>query len=117
MTNGVATLGTAGTYAVTISGGQMTAVTTPTTVDTFTDAEGAKVYKFTVGTTEGSYQMIVDLPKWTVAGNGAGDAVTVAYKVSSGTTGVSNAEVLAAIVKLIASINKQIRALQKSLKR
>ncbi len=117
LTNGVATLGTAGTYAVTISGGQMTAVTTPTTVDTFTDAEGAKVYKFTVGTTEGSYQMIVDLPKWTVAGNGAGDAVTVAYKVSSGTTGVSNAEVLAAIVKLIASINKQSRALQKSLRR
>jgi len=117
LTNGTATLGTAGTYAVTISGGQMTAVTTPTTVDTFTDADGVKVYKFTVGTTEGSYQMIVDLPKWTVAGNGAGDAVTVAYKVSSGTTGVSNAEVLAAIVKLIASINKQIRALQKSLKR
>jgi hypothetical protein len=118
LTNGVAELGTTGTYAVTISGGQMTAVTTPSTVDTFTDAEGAKVYKFTVGTTEGSFQMIVDLPKWTVAGNGAGDAVTVAYSIKAPSTGaVSNAEVLAAIVKLIASINKQIRALQKSLKR
>jgi hypothetical protein len=43
---------------------------------------------------------------------------TVAYKIVAPSTGaVTNAEVLAAIVKLIASINKQIRALQKSLKR
>jgi len=115
LTNGVATLGTTGTYAVTISGAQMTPVTTPTTVDTFTDADGAKVYKFTVGTTEGDYSMIVDLPKWTAQGNGAGDAVTIAYKIASGVTGVTNAEVLAAIVKLIASINQQIAALQKAL--
>jgi len=115
LTNGVATLGTTGTYAVTISGAQMTPVTTPTTVDTFTDADGVKIYKFTVGTTEGDYSMIVDLPKWTAQGNGAGDAVTIAYKIASGVTGVTNAEVLAAIVKLIASINKQIAALQKAL--
>jgi len=37
--------------------------------------------------------------------------------VAAAATGVTNAEVLAAIVKLIASINKQIRALQKSLRR
>ena len=119
LTNGVATLGTTAssgttTAAVAISGGQLTAVTTPTTGDTFTDADGAKVYKFTVGTTEGSYSLIVDLPKWTSSVN---PAKTVSYTVSSGVTGVSNAEVLAAIVKLIASINKQIRALQKSLRR
>jgi len=117
LTNGTATLGTYGTYAVTISGAQMTAVATPTFTDTFTDADGVKTYKFTVGTTEGDYNLIVDLPKWTVQGNGAGEAVAVAYKVSSGVTGVTNAEVLAAIVKLIASINKQIKALQKSLKK
>jgi len=115
LTNGQATLGTTGTYAVTISGAQMTPVTTPSTVDTFTDAAGVKTYKFTVGTTEGDYSMIVDLPKWTAQGNGAGDAVTVAYKIASGTTSVTNAEVLAAIVKLIASINQQIAALQKAL--
>jgi len=115
LTNGVATLGTTGTYAVTISGAQLTPVTTPTTVDTFSDADGAKIYKFTVGTTEGDYSMIVDLPKWTTQGNGAGDAVTIAYKIASGVTGVTNAEVLAAIVKLIASINQQIAALQKAL--
>jgi YD repeat-containing protein len=115
LTNGVATLGTTDEYAVTISGAQMTPVTTPTTVDTFSDALGQKVYKFTVGTTEGSYNMVVDLPKWTVAGNGAGEAVTVAYAIASGSTAVSNADVLKAIVSLIASINKQIAALQKAL--
>jgi hypothetical protein len=119
LTNGVATLGTAEssgkiTYAVAISGGQLTAVTTPTTGDTFSDKDGVKEYKFTVGTTEGSYSLIVDLPKWTSSVN---PAKTVSYTVSSGVTGVTNAEVLAAIVKLIASINKQIKALQKSLKR
>jgi len=43
-------------------------------------------------------------------------AITVPYSIK-GDGGVSNAEVLAAIVKLIASINKQIKALQKSLRR
>jgi len=38
---------------------------------------------------------------------------TVAYKVASGTTAVSNADVLKSIVSLIATINKQIQALQK----
>jgi hypothetical protein len=40
---------------------------------------------------------------------------TVAYKISTGSTAVSNADVLKAIVSLIASINKQIAALQKAL--
>jgi hypothetical protein len=40
---------------------------------------------------------------------------TVAYKVVAPSTGVSNADVLKAIVSLIASINKQIAALQKAL--
>jgi hypothetical protein len=43
------------------------------------------------------------------------DPVSVAYKVSTGSAGVSNADVLKAIVSLIASINKQIAALQKAL--
>jgi hypothetical protein len=41
---------------------------------------------------------------------------TVQYKVA-GAAGVSNADVLKAIVSLIASINKQIAALQKALLR
>jgi hypothetical protein len=37
----------------------------------------------------------------------------VAYKVGTGSTAVTNEEVLKSIVALIASINKQIQALQK----
>jgi hypothetical protein len=44
-------------------------------------------------------------------------AKTISYKIDDGVTTVDNAEVLAAIVKLIASINKQIAKLQKLIKR
>jgi len=91
---------------------QMTAVLTPTYTDTFSG--GVKKYKFTVGSTEGNYSGVVDLPTFDGT-TYSQTAVTVTYKVDSGTTAVSNADVLAAIVKLIASINKQIAALQKAL--
>ena len=113
LTNGVATLGTTGTYGVTIASGILTAVTAPTTVDTFGSAPGVKTYKFTVGLTQGDYQLVVDLPKWTTAGPGSTTSATVPFKVASSTTEVSNADVLKSIVALIASINKQIQALQK----
>jgi hypothetical protein len=107
-------IGTATTYEVAIAGSQMTAITAATNADTF--SSGKKTYKFIVGQTEGSYQMSVDLPKFNST-TYSQSAVTVAYTVKASSTAVSNAEVLAAIVKLIASINKQIRALQKSLKK
>jgi hypothetical protein len=102
-------------YSVAMPG--MTAVVAPSTVDTETVARsGTWVYTYTVNSdAEGSYNGAVRIvvgstsPQYT-------KAVTVPYTVS-GTGAVSNAEVLAAIVKLIASINKQIRALQKSLRR
>jgi len=96
---------------VSIAGSNMTAVTVPTSVDTFT--KGVKTYKFIVGATEGSYQMSVDLPAYNDPTTPQA-AVTVAYKIA-GNGGVSNADVLKAIVSLIASINKQIAALQKAL--
>ena len=75
---------------------------------------GQAVYKFTVGTatglTDGAYNAVVSFPTLSLA-----DPVSVAYKVGTGSTGVSNADVLKAIVSLIASINKQIAALQKAL--
>jgi hypothetical protein len=112
LTNGVATLGTTGTYGVTVASGILTAVTSPTTVDTFTSASGVKTYKFTVGLTTGDYQLVVDLPKWTTAGAGSATSTTVGFKVASSSTEVTNADVLKSIVALIASINKQIQALQ-----
>jgi hypothetical protein len=73
---------------------------------------GTRKYTFTVGTatglTEGAYNAVVYFPTIDVA-------TSAAYKVTTGSTGVSNADVLKAIVSLIASINKQIAALQKAL--
>jgi len=96
---------------VSIAGSNMTAVTAPSSTDLFVG--GKKSYKFIVGSTEGSYQMQVDLPKFNSSATPQ-DAVTVAYKIA-GTGAVSMADVLKAIVSLIASINKQIAALQKAL--
>ena len=80
-----------------------------------TNASGNLVYTFTVGTSSGAiagkYQALVSFP--TVA---TGTTQTVAYEITGG-AGVSNADVLKAIVSLIASINKQIAALQRALLR
>jgi hypothetical protein len=91
--------------AITISG--MTAVTTPATTDAFYGGE--LVYTYKVDNTAGNYVASVYLPS---AGTQT-SASTV--KVTVGSQGVSNADVLKAIVSLIASINKQIAALQKAL--
>jgi len=90
----------------------MTAVTAATNADTFT--AGKKTYKFIVGSTEGSYNLVVDLPKINST-TYSQDAVTVPYSIKLSSSAVSNADVLKAIVSLIASINKQIAALQKAL--
>jgi hypothetical protein len=100
---------------ISLAGSQMTQVGAVST-DTFGSGAGTKTYKFIVGTTEGSYNMVVEVPLISTATNKAvygAAAQTVAYKVASGTATVSNADVLKSIVSLIASINKQIQALQK----
>jgi trimeric autotransporter adhesin len=98
-----------GASAPAISASNMTPVTAPLSADTFTS--GVKTYKFIVGSTAGSYQMTVGLPNWDTAATKA-SAKTVAFKIASDGA-VSNADVLKSIVSLIASINKQIQALQK----
>ena len=98
-----------GASAPAISASNMTAVTAPLSADTFTS--GVKTYKFIVGSTAGSYQMTVGLPYWDTAATKA-PAKTVAFKIAS-SGGVTNEQVLQSIVALIASINKQIQALQK----
>jgi hypothetical protein len=87
--------------------------TTTSTCGIYVGSAGTKKYTFTVGTatglTEGNYNAVVSFPTIDVA-------TSVPYKVSTvAATGVSNADVLKAIVSLIASINKQIAALQKAL--
>ena len=93
---------------ISITGSNLTAVSTPLSTDTFSG--GSKSYKFTVGATGGSYNMIIDLPLWNTT-TYSQTAVSVPYTIK--TSGVTNEEVLKSIVALIASINKQIQALQK----
>jgi len=110
--NDIQVIGSA-TYKPAISGSYMTAVNAPLYTDYTTN--GVITYTFIVGNTAGSYSMAVDLPLLTnPAANATDVSKTVGYSIASD-GGVSNAEVLAAIVNLIASINKQIAALQKAL--
>jgi len=93
----------------------MTPVVAPSTVDTESAARtGTWVYTYTVNVgAEGAYNGAVRI----VVGSTSpqfNKALTVAYTVGAGTA-VSNADVLKAIVSLIASINKQIALLQKAL--
>jgi hypothetical protein len=88
--------------------GGMTAITAPTNGDLFNSGAGTKTYKFAVGTTEGAF-----VGTFKVTGATDTAAKTVQYKVANPTGTVSNADVLKSIVSLIASINKQIQALQK----
>jgi len=101
--------GTGTTLAPAISGSNLTAVTAPASTDLF--VSGVKTYKFVVGSTEGAYNLVVDLPKFNST-TYSQTALTVAYKIAASTATVSNADVLKSIVALIASINKQIQALQ-----
>jgi hypothetical protein len=92
--------------AIAITG--MTPVTAPSTADAFSGGE--LVYTFKVDNTAGNYIASVYL---------AADTQTAAavqkVTITAQAGGVSNADVLKAIVSLIASINKQIAALQKAL--
>ena len=76
---------------------------------------GSKTYTYTVGTasgmTAGTYTSIIDFTALT--GAGTADKATPTYKLSSASTDTSFTEVLKSVVALIASINKQIQALQK----
>jgi len=73
---------------------------------------GVKTYQYVVGNTEGDYTAIVAAPVVTAANSKQGN-ISLSFSIKSATATVSNADVLKSIVALIASINKQIQALQK----
>jgi hypothetical protein len=91
-----------------------TAATTNATIKP--GLSGTRTYTFTVGTASGlsagSYNAIVDFPTVNAL-NSTQKPAPVAYKVTTGGSSVTNEDVLKSIVALIASINKQIQALQK----
>lgn len=91
------------------------AVIAPATNETITN--GTVTYQYPVKTTEGTFVNTVVAATVNTAATSANltptDAVTVTLTVKAPGTTVTNAEVLKSIVSLIASINKQIQALQK----
>jgi hypothetical protein len=92
----------------------MTLVSATGAASTLTDANGVITYTMTVGTstgmTSGTYTGIVDFTALTAV---AATKQLPTYTVSTGGDTTTNADVLKSIVALIASINKQIQALQK----
>jgi hypothetical protein len=98
-------------YAFTVSTAGFSSVGTACSASSYF-VSGVKTCKFAALNDAGSYSYSFDMTTATPQAASVGTLV-----IAPKTTSVSNAEVLAAIVKLIASINKQIRALQKSLKR
>jgi hypothetical protein len=104
---------------LTVTGGPSAAAITPIAVgDKPSGVTGAKTYQFVVGTTEGDYVAVIvptEIQENTAARGVTTANISLPYSVKSSSTAVSNADVLKAIVSLIASINKQIAALQKAL--
>jgi hypothetical protein len=100
--------------ALTETVSMMTRVTGVGDANTRAKENGTRSYTYTVGTTSGltagTYNGLIEFASLTALG---GTTQTVTYKVSSGGDTTTNADVLKSIVALIASINKQIQALQK----
>jgi hypothetical protein len=82
-----------------------------TSADVFTS--GAKTYKFRVDQAEGNFVAQAQVTVGTDAVAAEKVVKTIQYSIKSSAGTVTNAEVLKSIVSLIASINKQIQALQK----
>ena len=111
--NSVTSPSSAGTTVLSVP--MMTRVSSLPGATTLTKADGTLAIKYTVsldtaGITAGGYNGIIDFPALTAV---AATAQTVAYKLTTGNDTTTNADVLKSIVALIASINKQIQALQK----
>lgn len=79
-----------------------------TATSTVNLAGGSRVCKFSIGNTAGSYAWSVALTTLS-----SQSALTGSVNIAPASAVVSNADVLKSIVALIASINKQIQALQK----
>jgi len=79
-----------------------------------TATAGKATYKYIVGQTAGTYSVAVDFPN---VNNTTYSQAALTYPVTVQNPGadITDAEVLSALVKLIATINKQIAALQKAL--
>jgi trimeric autotransporter adhesin len=98
--------------SIAVGGGSLAVATTTSDASSL----GKKSYSVTTIVTEGTYQTVVKLTG-AVTWSSAQTPQIAGFTLKSTSAGVSNADVLKAIVSLIASINKQIAALQKALLR
>ena len=97
-----------------ISESQMTKVGAAHSADDLRTENGKLTYKYIVGQNVGTYSNSINFPQVNTNNTlGTTGAVTAGFTIKSATTTVTNEEVLKSIVSLIASINKQIQALQK----
>jgi len=94
-----------GTVGFTIAGASVLG-SAPAAADTAEN--GVWTYKYTAGTITGNWAA-----NFSTSATTSDTAKQVTYSIKSNSTEVTNAEVLKSIVALIASINKQIQALQK----
>jgi len=101
---------------ITISGAPSATAVTPLAPFTSTASglTGSVALQYVVSTTTGDFVAVI-VPSDTLktASGGVQTNLSAAYKVANTGTTVTNEQVLASIVSLIASINKQIVALQK----
>jgi len=106
---------TAAAVVISTSGMKGTALIAPANGDNTTN--GTVSYSFVVDVTEGTFTNSVTASTVDSAATANGvtstKVATTTLAIKSSTTTVSNADVLKSIVALIASINKQIQALQK----
>jgi hypothetical protein len=91
----------------------LTAVDYASSATAVTKADGTMVYKWTVGgtntaATAGTYTGVISYTGLTASTN-----ATPTYKITSASADVPFSDILKSVVALIASINKQIQALQK----
>jgi hypothetical protein len=91
----------------------LTAVDYASSATAVTKANGTLVYKWTVGgtntaATAGTYTGVISYTGLTASTN-----ATPTYKITSASADVPFSDILKSVVALIASINKQIQALQK----
>jgi hypothetical protein len=106
--NNVAAIG-AGTFTLPM----MTQIDDSASASAVTKADGTRVVKFSVAAsgaavTAGTYTGTISYGALAAAAT-----ATPTYKISTGSTDVAFSEILKSVVALIASINKQIQALQK----
>jgi len=104
-------VGATGGSTISIPG--MTLVSTTGVSTAVTKSGGKLTYTYTVGQVAGNFAGVVDFTGGSVALAQYSTVQNPSYSISTGGDTTTNADVLKSIVALIASINKQIQALQK----